>query len=563
MNPQQWTYKVGILGCPTRIEPWNEEQVDRIKQLGFNTIQLNIAWGSRPADEPLNLEDVVEVPAELAAALSQPVPLNSDTSPAAVSRRRADLQQRIRLSRQAGLRTLFHFGAPYNGSDGYHDYKLHNCLLDGRTSERYQLLLKLFHRQFPGVDDLLIYTYDQDAWLCNEFGLCERCRGIPLHERVVPFINQLAAGWAELNPEGRLWWEPWELSAGQVLQSIQRLDPRKVGLALHSNIAEVTATLPVDRFLRNACRQADSLGIPVLVEGFFGGPTEELEPFTHLASPQVTLRQLQLIAGLPGVVGVKEYFGLAPSKEDPNLRATAAFLRDPAQSEQAHIRSIAAAYDPHAEQIAAFWSLCSDAMELLPWDISWFMRKIGQCEVRHTMNAAFIRGQMCHTPSWDSTRKAIFMKTDSLEPDPWLLEDIQLRCNLAADRMEAALRIGTAILSGLEEPLAEPLAGPLAQGLEELQGLRARVLSYVYHLRETNLATLMRMYLQEGQPIPAFIRAEMEEMLKLDQLNQGGNEPIDAALQLFAQSPEAFLQQYFLVPEDDVWPIGPHSLTSR
>ena len=27
--------------------------------LGFNTIQVNVAWGPRPGDEPLNLEDVV------------------------------------------------------------------------------------------------------------------------------------------------------------------------------------------------------------------------------------------------------------------------------------------------------------------------------------------------------------------------------------------------------------------------------------------------------------------------------------------------------------------------
>ena len=74
----------------------------------------------------------------------------------------------------------------------------------------------------------------------------------------------------------------------------------------------------------------------------------------------------------------------------------------------------------------AFWRLTSEAMELFPWDTSWFIREIGKCDPSHTMNAAFIRGQQCHTPSWESTRSAIFMKTDSRQPDPWMLEDVQI-----------------------------------------------------------------------------------------------------------------------------------------
>ena len=54
--------RIAILGCPVRPDvPWTPENLDRLKTLGFDTIQLNIAWGSRPGDEPLNLEDVVEL----------------------------------------------------------------------------------------------------------------------------------------------------------------------------------------------------------------------------------------------------------------------------------------------------------------------------------------------------------------------------------------------------------------------------------------------------------------------------------------------------------------------
>ena len=52
-----------------------------------------------------------------------------------------------------------------------------------------------------------------------------------------------------------------------------------------------------------------------------------------------------------------------------------------------------------------------------------------------------IRGENCHTPSWASTRHSIFMKNDNSQPDPWMLEDVQLRCQLAAERWEKALAV--------------------------------------------------------------------------------------------------------------------------
>jgi len=44
---------------PGRTRRWR-----KLKAVGFNEVQLNIAWGYRPFDEPLNLIDVVTVPGE-------------------------------------------------------------------------------------------------------------------------------------------------------------------------------------------------------------------------------------------------------------------------------------------------------------------------------------------------------------------------------------------------------------------------------------------------------------------------------------------------------------------
>ena len=377
------------------------------------------------------------------------------------------------------MRSIFHFGAPYNMHARFGDSPP-NCLMDPQVQAMCAAHIKAFAAQFPGVDDLLVYTYDQDAWLCSEFGECPTCRGVPLHERVSAFINRLARTWKQLNPDGRLWWEPWELSAGQVMRTVEFLDPTCVGLSLHSSVAEVIVTMPVDRWLRNTVRLAHDRGLPVVVEHFLGGPTEEVEPFRHLAWPLVTLRALRLIDDL-GVEGIKEYYGSVPDKEDPNLRITGLYLTEGALDDEAALSALAVPYGEAAEGMVRYWRLLSEAMDLFPWYTSWFIREVGKCDPCHSMSAAFVRGQQCHTPSWDSTRRAIFMKTDSVTPDPWLLEDVQLQCEMAAERQTEALALGESLLA--QVPAA--LRGDMTAGLQDLRDWRQRTLSYAHHIRET------------------------------------------------------------------------------
>lgn len=507
------TYRVGFLGCPSRPDvEWNLANLSRLKELGFNTIQLHIAWGSRPGDEPLNIEDVVTLAPELQAQYPQPVPLRGEPSPESRDRRRANLQERLALCKQLGLRTIFHFGAPYNAHARYGDNPP-NCIMDEAVIRRYELLLEAFAQAFAGVDDILVYTYDQDAWLCGEFGACPRCRGVPLHERLVPFIDRLCATWRRLSPQGRLWWSPWELSAGQVLQCVTLLNPDGLGLDLHPNVAETIATMPVDRWLKNVCGLAAERGIPVLVESFLGAASEEVEPYQHLAHPLVTYRQIAAISAVPGVSGVKEYYGLAPDVPDPNLGMAGLCFRHPEKDEQALLGILAAPYGALAGPVSDYWRLCSTAQELFPWDLSWFVREVGKSDLSHSLSAAFIRGQQCHTPAWDSTRAAIFMKTDSAQPHPWLLEDAQLRFSLAAEKMAQALAIGRAIQA--QVPL--DMAGAFGESLNELKHLHRQALAYSYHLRETNLATLMR---QAGRPVPQRWVDEMACLLEADAQNQ-------------------------------------------
>ncbi len=557
-------YRIGILACPSKSDvEWNEQNLNRLKKLGFNAMQLNLAWGCRPADEPLNLEDVV-YDEEISKSYSFKGlhPFRADNSPARKQQRQDELRKRIALCKKTGMRTIFHFGAPnnvcYSFGSADIDSKMPLCLLEPNTVQYYVKMLNAFAKMYPGVDDILVYTYDQDAWLCNEFGTCPACQGIPLHERVVPFVNKLARAWKQCNPSGRFWWEPWELSAGQVYRCIEQLDPNCVGLMLHSNVAEVQVTMAVDRWLKNSCCLAKTRAIPVVVECFLGAPSEEVEPFNYLAYPQVVFRQIKAIYALDGVIGIKEYYGTIPDKEDANLRVAGAFFNNPTITESKAIDEIAQDYGPAGEHVKQFWEKTSQAMELFPWDTSWYIRQVGRCDPVHSMTAAFIRGQQTHTPSWASTRSAIFMKTDNAQPDHWMLEDVQLRCELAAQRLAEALIIGKAIQSKVPESLREDFQ----KGLDEWGEFRRRTLSYVYHLRETNLVAMMRRLRQAKEPIPDRLMQELKEVLLADQVNQKQKEPIQTALNVLDKDVDAFLSDYFLVTDDQI-SKGHFTLTSR
>ncbi|HNT36943.1 MAG TPA: hypothetical protein PKH07_18280, partial [bacterium] len=162
-------------------------------------------------------------------------------------------------------------------------------------------------------------------------------------------------------------------------------------------------------------------------------------------------------------------------------------------------------------------------------------------------------------PSWESTRAAIFMKTDSRQPDSWLLEDVQLQCEMAAETLKKAIALGKTIR------VPDTLSEDFNQTLTDLDGWRKRTLSYAYHLRETNLARMMRMHSEKGQEIPEKMLSEMRAILQADLENQDGAEPCRKALELLEKDLAEFLRTYFVVPEPATDPhsLGPFTLTSR
>jgi hypothetical protein len=542
-------YMVGILGAPSFPDgEWNDMNMERMKKLGFNTLQLNIAWGYRPGDNPLNLEDVLVLPKKFELPVDIDSTLNKNVgssktfirTPDKIAARATELKHRIALCKKHGFRSIFHFGAPFVAYPAVEP--LSQCISDPLTVERYVALIENFHREFPGVDDLLLYTYDQNAWLCSENGVCKRCSGVPLDKRVAAFVNKLAQTWNSLNPDGKLWWEPWEISAGQTYSIIEQLDSKCVGLSMHSCITEAQVALPADRWFKNMLTLAEENNIPVMGELFMGAPTEEVEPYQYLQTPLATLRALRSVYRAGKLKGIKEYYGNIPDREDPNLHITAIFFNNPDISDKEALQLLSKPYKNAAEKISMYWKYSSEAIEIYPWDVSWNSREVGRSDPHHLMTAATLKGVTWETPSWQSNRRAAFMRTAETEtPHFWMMEDAQLRYEATSGKIDQALGYA----KEARENVPKEFLTEFDMSTKELEGFRQRVLSYAYHIRETNLCNIMRRSIENTGKVNDANLSELRTILLKDQQNQGAENSIGQAIELLDRDYKKFLKTYF------------------
>jgi len=296
--------------------------------------------------------------------------------------------------------------------------------------------LTAFFRDFD-ADDVMIYTYDQLAWLCSEFGDCPQCQGIPLHERLTPFLELLVSAAQDGKPGARLWWEPWELSEGQVLTIVDQIEPEHFGLILHNSIAEVQFVNTTDLSFRNMARVAAQRGIPVIGEAFLGGSGEDVSPLTHLACPRLVYQQLEALRLAEGVVGIKEYYGMVPADFSVNVRLLSAYLRAPGAALDALLTPIAASYEGGAGPILLnAWEATAHAMEIFPWNASWRLRRI--FESGPDEEWLDVPGAEWMTPAWQANRRGFYMVTGPSPQHPWLREDVGLRATLAAREFRRA-----------------------------------------------------------------------------------------------------------------------------
>ena len=158
---------------------------------------------------------------------------------------------------------------------------------------------------------------------------------------------------------------------------MELLDSTCVSMSIHSNITEVQIAYPADRWFKNVLSLASKRKIPVIGELWMGCPTEELETYTCIPTPVLTLQALRAVNNAGPLAGIKEYYGNVPNKEDPNLRMTGEFFHNPDIDDSVALDRVAESYMKASNGIKQYWKLSSAAIAMYPWDITWFAREVG------------------------------------------------------------------------------------------------------------------------------------------------------------------------------------------
>ena len=97
--------------------------------------------------------------------------------------------------------------------------------------------------------------------------------------------------------------------------------------------------------------------------------------------------------------------------------------------------------------------------------------------------------------------------------------------------------------------------------LAEIALWRQRALSYVYHIRETNLTRILRRELEGGKPAPQHIVRELRGVLVSD-IGNGATDSCPA-LELLDSDPHEYARRYFGDADADGHSKGGFTVTSR
>ena len=415
-------YFVGVVGNPavTSDIDWSDEALKMLKDLGVNMLQLSVAWGGKPANEVINLED-----------LDDPEQMTK-------------WKYRVAQAEKNGFKTIAHFGIPRMLNA---DPVKPACISDPAVQQEYVRRVKKFMSDFPEVNDMLVYTFDQQAWICSEFGHCPLCSGIPLNERLSSFLSLLKEAMAETRPDGKamLWWKPWELSKGQTIEIIKGISGGNFGLVLngstHNEVYPFNdGALKSDLGVKRMVQYAYERGIPVIGDfmyTLYNGLYQIDDYF-----PRLVYEHMNGWKELAGVVGVKEYYGFAPSRYSVNFSMLKAWMKNPNASLNELLQQIAA---PYGVQSAPFmikaWEYVAQAVEAFPWDVTKIVGPILNKKVsnEHSWDYVKIINGTWDTPIWESNRRANYMLTDAKTAHPWIFEDMGIRLRDAAELKRTAV----------------------------------------------------------------------------------------------------------------------------
>ncbi len=514
-SPGGFKHFIGVVGSPSSPEiSWSDDDLRKIKALGVNMLQLSIAWGGKPANEVINLEDL------------------DDTQ-------RSNFNYRIQQAKKFGCRCIAHFGVP----------RMLNfapvqpaCIMDPSVREKYAALLGEFLTSFPDVHDILIYTFDQQAWLCSEYGPCPRCSGLPLHERLPQFLDYLKEAMRKHQPDSILWWKPWELTKGQTQMIVQNMSPANFGLMLNPSTSNEVypfndRSFKSDLGVKRLVRMAADRGIPVIGEfdyTLYKGLYQIGDYF-----PRLVHEQLQGWKEMEGVIGVKEYFGFAPSQFSVNASMLQACMRSPDASVEQLIQEVAAPYGEKAAPLMIrAWEKVAQGAEAYPWDTTYLIGPMGLAKGNdgsHNWEPVTIPNGTWDTPIWQCNRRGNFMLTQDHKAHPWLFEDAGLRLEDSAALYFEAVKL-------FEEAAAcSDMAEDIRMQSEFVWTTARALRGSALHFLETLAAQDARM-VQHNDNQWSLVYNRLEKLLAIDAENQSNSDVILDKLETFRKDPKEWLK---------------------
>lgn len=519
-GPYGLKYFIGIVGSPSDPDiSWNDNELAKIKELGVNMLQLSIAWGGKPANEVLNLEDLD------AAQI-------------------AKWQFRIAQAKKFGLSTIAQFGIPkLLYTDNGYSIVQPACIMNPEVRSKYAKLLGDFLDKFPDVDNILVYTYDQNAWLCSEFGPCPRCSGIPLDERLTSFLDFLNGTVQKHHPGATLWWKPWEISNGTAVRIVKNINPSHFGLVLNASSSNEAypfndRAYGTDLGIKRTVQVAADRDIPVIGEfdyTFYKGYYLFGDFF-----PRFVYEQLQDWKNLKGVVGVKEYFGFAPSQFSVDAAMLTASMKFPDASLDELLKDIAAPYGKEASSyMMDAWEYVARGVEAFPWDVTYLIGQLGldkNSDGSHSWDPVTISNGTWNTPAWKTNRSANFMLTNDSKAHPWLFEDMGLHLEDASDLLYKAVdSFDKAIAAG------SPKKDDIKMQRESIAKVARAIRGKSLHFLETLAAQDARLVGSDEKQW-LIVTKRLEKLLENDAANQENTAEVVSKLNEFKKDPKAWLQ---------------------
>lgn len=519
----------GMVGNPDfpTVE-WNDKQMQILKEMGMNFVQMNIAWNNEPGGEPLNLDH-----------------MNDEMI--------KTFQYRVEQLNKYGMKGMPHFGMPRlkmtKHEGNITPYMTPACIQEPDTLDENWSMMEKLMKACPEIDDYMIYTYDQRAWICSEFGNCPKCSGVPLDERLPEFINKFKNKMKTINPEVTFWWQPWELSLGQIVECLYKIEPGNFGLMLNTSGTESYFNNLDNYWIRCIGVVAEELSIPIIGEIQTAGSGVAGVPLQRVSCPTLVKRQIDIVRKLPTFIGIKEHYGYAFEKFSSNMIFLTEYLKDTEADIDTLLERTALHYGKEtAPYLVEAWKLSEVAMDFIPFEFTYAYSNICGFSPKHNFDVPKVEGVHADTPAWESDRRAFFLITHDIDYHPWALENAALKFKQAGmrlqkccDLMDKAYEVCTQRKEDLEETISD------------MKQLKRAAFGQYYYFKEALVAYDARVAMfQENEKKFYNACQNFAKLMEGDIENQDYDEEIVNKYNEFKTNPKVFFEDNYR-QEEHFW----------